>query len=108
MILLSRYQHSEEPPTGYSDADWAGDHDDRHSTFGNLFSFGGGAISWSSKKTSRCCLVSEAEYIALSAAAQEVAWFQKLLLDLKMSSQPIVMMEDNQGAIALAKNPIAH
>ena len=25
-----------------------------------------------------------------------------------MSSQPIVMMEDNQGAIALAKNPIAH
>ena len=25
-----------------------------------------------------------------------------------MSSQPIVMMEDNQGAIALAKYPIAH
>ena len=25
-----------------------------------------------------------------------------------MSSRPITMMEDNQGAIALAKNPIAH
>ena len=51
---------------------------------------------------------SEAEYITRSAAAQEVAWLQKVLLDLQMSSQPIVMMEDNQGAIALANNPIAH
>ena len=55
--LALRYQNSEEPPTGYSDADWAVDHDDRHSTAGNLFIFGGGAISWSSKKTSRCCFV---------------------------------------------------
>ena len=53
--LALRYQKSEEPPTGYSDADWAGDHDDRHSTSGNLFIFGGGAICWSSKKKSSCC-----------------------------------------------------
>ena len=48
---------------------------------------------------------SEAECIALGAAAQEAAWLQKLLLDLQMSSQLIVMTEDNQGAIVLAKNP---
>ena len=107
--LALRYRKSEEPPIGYSDADWAGDHDDRHSTSGNLFMFGGGAICWSSKKQAVVALsTSEAEYISLSAAAQETAWLQKLLLDLRMSSHPITMMEDNQGAIALAKNPIAH
>ena len=35
---------------GYSDADWAGDQDDRHSTTGNLFLISGGAIGWLSKK----------------------------------------------------------
>ena len=35
---------------GYSDADYAGDRDDRHSTSGNLFMMCGGAITWLSKK----------------------------------------------------------
>ena len=35
---------------GYSDADWAGDCDDRHSTTGNLFLMAKGPISWTSKK----------------------------------------------------------
>ena len=62
--LALRYRKSEEPPIGYSDADWAGDHDDRHSTSGNLFMFGGGAICWSSKKQAVVALsTSEAEYI---------------------------------------------
>lgn len=29
----------------YSDADWAGDWDDRHSTSGNVFSLAGGAVN---------------------------------------------------------------
>ncbi len=104
-----KYQKSKEPPIGYADADWAGDHDDRHSTSGNVFIFGGGAISWLSKKQAVVALsTSEAEYIALSSAAQEAVWLQKLLLELQMPIQPITVMEDNQGAIALAKNPIAH
>ena len=107
--LALRYKRSKDQLTGYSDSDWAGDHDDRHSTSGNVFVFGNGAITWTSKKQAVVALsTSEAEYIALSAAAQEAAWLQKLFSDLLMSSQPIVMMEDNQGAIALAKNPIAH
>ncbi len=73
-----------------------------------MFIFGGGAISWLSKKQAVIALsTSEAEYIALSLAAQEAAWLQKLLLELQMPPQPIIMMEDNQGATALAKNPIA-
>ena len=36
---------------GYSDADWAGDIDDRRSTSGYLFQVSGAAVSWRSKKT---------------------------------------------------------
>lgn len=107
--LALHYQKSEKPIVGYSDADWAGDCDDRHSTSGNLFVLGEGAICWASRKQPVVALsTAESEYIALSAAAQEAAWLQKLLSDLNISPQPIVMMEDNQGAIALAKNPVAH
>ena len=74
-----------------------------------LFIYGGGVITWSSKKQAVVALsTTEAEYIALSAAAQEAAWLQKLLLDLRMPPQPLIIMEDNQGAIALANNPIGH
>ena len=36
--------------SGYSDSDWAGDVDNRHSTFGYVFQVYGNTISWSSKK----------------------------------------------------------
>ena len=35
---------------GFSDADWAGDHDDRKLTSGFVFMMSGAAISWNSKK----------------------------------------------------------
>ena len=41
-------------------------------------------------------------------AAQEAAWLLKLFTDLKIPTKPIVINEDNQGAIALTQNPIAH
>ena len=53
---------------GYSDADWAGDTDDRHSYTGNLFLMGCGAISWMSKKQATVALsITEAEYVALGS-----------------------------------------
>lgn len=97
-------------PVGYSDADWAGDRDDRHSTSGNLFLMASSPISWMSKKQSVVALSSaEAEYIALSSAAQETVWLRRLLEDLGAKSNlPTLIMEDNQGAIAQAQNPVAH
>ena len=107
--LALKYCKDGKPITGFSDADWAGDLDDRHSTTGNVFLLAGGAISWLSKKQAVVALsTSEAEYVALSLAAQEAAWLQKLLTDLQIPPKPIVIKEDNQGAIALARNPIAH
>jgi len=94
---------------GYSDADWAGCLDDRHSTTGNVFLLSGGAVSWASKRQPVVALsTSEAEYIALSSATQEAVWLRRLLTELGASVSPVVLMEDNQSAIALAKNPIAH
>ncbi|GMP44500.1 hypothetical protein CsSME_00013413 [Camellia sinensis var. sinensis] len=54
---------------GYTDADFAGDVDDRKSTSGHVFLFGGTAVAWLSKKQS--CVAKytmEAEYIACSTA----------------------------------------
>ena len=48
----------------YSDSDWAGDVEDRKSTFDYVFKVVGGSISWGSKKQSSVSLsTSEAEYM---------------------------------------------
>jgi len=73
--------------TGYSAADWAGDVRDRKSTSGYVFLLGGAAISWrSSKQTCVALSTTEAEYDALSAAAQEAVWLQQLTSDLLKKS----------------------
>ena len=96
--------------TGYSDADWAGDVGDRKSTSGYVFLLGGAAISWkSSKQTCVALSTAEAEYVALSAAAQEAVWLQQLTSDLlKKSIREITILEDNQSTICLAKNHQVH
>ena len=110
--LAIKYQRLESNMLiGYSDADWAGDLDDHHSMTGNLFLMAGGPVNWLSKKQAVVALsTSEAEYIALSSATQEAMWLRKLLIsDLQVTSQePTVLMEDNQGAISIARNPVAH
>ena len=69
----------------------------------------GGAIIWLSKKQAIVSIsTSEAEYIALSSVTQEAVWLRRLLTDLRVSNEPMVLMEDNHGAIAIAMNPIGH
>ena len=74
---------TKEGLTGYSDADWAGDKEDRKSTSGSIFLLHGGAISWASKKQTFMVLsMIEAEYIALSNASKDACWIKQLLKDL--------------------------
>ena len=63
--LAIKYQRSESNMLiGYSDADWAGDLDDRHSTTGNPFLMAGGPVNWLSKKQAVVALsTSKAEYV---------------------------------------------
>ena len=96
---------------GYSDADWAGDIESRRSTSGYVFVMNGGCISWRSKKQRTVALSStEAEYMALSEATQEAVWLKVFLCELgeTSSDEAIKIYEDNQGSIALAKNPEFH
>jgi hypothetical protein len=95
---------------GYTDADWAGNVLDRRSTSGFMFSFGSGAISWSSKKQPTVALSStEAEYRGAAIVACEIVWLQKLLSDLGQSvDAPVVIYCDNISSIILANNPVYH
>jgi len=60
---------------GYTDVNWASNVSDRRSTNGFMFSFGSGAVSWSSKKQRTVELSSmEAEYRGAAIVAWEVVW----------------------------------
>lgn len=95
---------------GYSDANWGGDKDTRRSTTGYMFKLGGGAVSWNSKRQPTVALsTTEAEYMALTQCTKEAVWLKRLLCDLHYHQVgPIEILEDNQGCMALAKNPVSH
>ena len=106
-----KYQKSESGALiEYSDADWAGDPEDQHSKTRNLFLMSEGPVSWLSKNQTIVALsISEAEYVAVSAATQEAVWLRRLLAGLQaLPVEPTVIMEDNQSVIAIARNPILH
>ncbi|CAL8075067.1 unnamed protein product [Prunus armeniaca] len=67
----------------YSNADWAGDPNDRHSVSGFIVYLGSSPISWAFKKQHTVSRSStEAEYRALAIAAAELAWIRQLFCDL--------------------------
>ena len=92
------------------DADWAGDVNDSKSTSGYILQVGGTVVSWKSRIQSFTALsTAEAEYVALSHAAQEAIWLRQLNSDLLSDScEPTVLYKDNQAAICLSKNPQSH
>jgi hypothetical protein len=95
---------------GYADSDWAGNCDDMKSTSGYCFSFGSGIFSWCSKKQEVIAQsTAEAEYVAATAAANQVLWLRKILADLDMEQREATKVNvDNQAAIAISNNPIFH
>ncbi|KAF0639715.1 hypothetical protein FPSE5266_01344 [Fusarium pseudograminearum] len=108
-----RLQGPIQPPQGYTDADWGGDQDTRRSTGGYIFNLGSGAISWSSKRQPTVALSScEAEYMAQTQATKEAIWLRQLFHELMAPSNiklgATIIFGDNQGAIAMAKNPTQH
>jgi hypothetical protein len=95
---------------GYADSDWAGSCDDMKSTSRYCFSFGSRIFSWCSKKQEVIAQsTAEAEYVAATAAANQVLWLRKILADLDMEQKKATRVNvDNQAAIAISNNPIFH
>jgi ribosomal protein L12E/L44/L45/RPP1/RPP2 len=94
----------------YTDADWAGDLEERKSTTGYLVMINKCVVSWMSKKQNTVALsTAEAEYMAISAAVQEIKWVRQLLDELSFTqSEPSLLLSDNQAAIAISENDVHH
>ena len=86
-IYYSRYPSVLE---GYSDASWITNKDNHTSTIGWVFTLGGGAISWVSKK--QTCITDStmaAKFIALASASKEANQLRNLLHEIPMWPKPI-------------------
>ena len=96
---------------GYSDSDWASSND-RFSISGYCFMLNdnGPLISWKTKKQNVVALSScEAEYVALTYTVKEAKFLRQLYSDMLCNDRDrVTVFGDNQGAIALAYNPINH
>ena len=94
--------------TGYVDSNFATDVNDRRSTTGYIVTLGESVISWKSKKQGSTTLSStEAEYVALSQCACELKFLSMLLKEMKVRLKlPIMLREDNTGAIFLTSNDV--
>ena len=100
-----------ERPTqmiGYVDSNFATDINDRRSTTGYIVILGGSVISWKLKKQGSTTLSStEAEYVALSQCACELKFLIMLLKEVRVRLKlPIMIREDNTGAIFLTNNDV--
>ncbi|KAG9439560.1 hypothetical protein H6P81_019725 [Aristolochia fimbriata] len=94
---------------GYSDADWAGDTDDRKNTSGGCFYLGTNLVSWYNKKQNSISLsTTEAEYIAAGSCCAQLLWMKQMLADYGIPNGVLTVYYDNTSAINISKNPVQH
>ena len=94
----------------YTDADWAGDRDDRKSTLEYFTLVGGNLVTWKSKKQKVVALSSaEAEFWGIAKGITEILWIRKLLGELNFPQKgPCNLFCDNKAAISISGNPVQH
>ncbi|CAI7884436.1 unnamed protein product [Closterium sp. NIES-54] len=96
--------------TCYTDASFNSVKADGTSIGGYVCLFGGGAVSWHSKKQNEVGLSScETEYMALHHGAKEVVWLRRLLEEIGVcQKEPTMIFCDNESAVKLGKNACLH
>ncbi|GJT69582.1 zinc finger, CCHC-type containing protein [Tanacetum coccineum] len=108
--LALYYDHFPIVLEGYSDASWINGISDSKSTTGWIFTLGGGAVCWGSKK--QTCMTHstmEAEFLALAVASKEVEWLRNMLLDIELWAQPMPAISlhcDSQSTLSRAYNKV--
>ncbi|CAI7839404.1 unnamed protein product [Closterium sp. NIES-53] len=96
--------------TSYTDASFNSMKADGTSIGGYVCLFGGGAVSWRSKKQNEMGLSScETEYMALHHGVKEVVGLRRLLEEIGVCQrEPTMMFFDNELTVKLAKNACLH
>ena len=94
--------------TGYADADWGSDINDRKSYTGYVFILSNAAIAWKSRKQKTVALsTTEAEYVAISESAKEAIYIKSFLKEIGIDMK-IIIFNDNQSARLLTQNTVFH
>ena len=109
-LLIQRQPVSDLSLSGFSDADWASDCDDRKSTSGFCVFLGANLIAWSSRKQHTISRsTAEAEFRSLASLVSEVTWVQSLLHELgHVPPRRPVLWCDNLSTVQIAANPVLH
>lgn len=96
--------------TSYTDNDYAGDYDDRKSTYGYVFVLASSAVGWSAKKQPVVTLsTTEAEFIAAANCACQTVWLRRVLEKIELpQSMTSLIYCDNSSTIKLSKNLVLH
>ena len=97
----------------YSDSSYANSLCDQSSFSGSIAYYYNCPIAWTSTKQPIVALsTTEAEYIALTNACQNLLWLKQLLLDIRMRNEPTnskpVLLGDNRSSHFLTINPSLH
>ena len=84
---------------GYTNANWAGDRDDRKSTSGYFTLVGGNLATWKTKKQKVVALSSaEVEYRGIVKRVTKILWIRKLLSELNChQTQASLRYYDNRS-----------
>lgn len=92
----------------YTDADWAGNIDDRKSTTSGALFLGERLVTWISKK--QACISQstiEAKYVTISVNCSNIAWIRQLLEGMnEVITDLVIIYCDNTSAINISKNPM--
>lgn len=94
----------------FTDADHAGDKENRRSISGLVISIAGGPICYrAQQQRSVAASTTEAEYVAASLGARDIVWLDRFVreLNIQLTVKPVLLC-DNQSALKLIKNPEFH